>query len=79
MTTTRAEALAAIADTSTRSLVALLLRTPAELEAERRAREPAPAPQPPGSRKGAKEAPQRTQKAPAVSVHHQEKGERHGQ
>ena len=39
----------------------LLTRTPAELEQERQARQPAPAPQTPGSRKGAKSAPQRTQ------------------
>lgn len=57
----RAEALAGIEDSRLRSLVALLLRTPEELEQERRAREPAP--QPPGSRKGPKSAPQRTQRA----------------
>lgn len=60
-TTTRAATLAAIEDTRTRSLLALLLWTPEELEAERRARETAPAPQTPGSRKGAKDAPRRTQ------------------
>ena len=60
-TTPRAEALAGIEDSRTRSLLALLLRTPEELEAERKAREPAP--QPPGSRKGAKFAPGATQRA----------------
>ncbi len=62
-TTTRAEALAAIPDSRTRSLVALLWRTAEELEAERRAREPAPPPQTPGSRKGPKSALQHTQGA----------------
>ena len=51
---------AAIPDKRLRSLLALLLRTPEELEAERRAREPAPAPQTPGHRKGPKSALQRT-------------------
>ena len=41
--------------------VRLLTRSPEELEQERQARQPAPAPQTPGSRKGAKSAPQRTQ------------------
>jgi hypothetical protein len=44
MSTARAAALAAIHDKRLRSLLALLLRTPEELEAERKAREPAPAP-----------------------------------
>ena len=59
----RAEVLAGIEDARTRSLVALLLRTPAELEAERKARQPAPPPQPPGARKGHKSGLQRTQGA----------------
>jgi hypothetical protein len=58
----RAEVLAGIEDARLRSLVALLWRTPAELEQERQARQPAPPPQPPGHRKGAKFAPGATQK-----------------
>ena len=71
--TTRAAALAAIADTRLRSLLALLLRTPEELEAERKAREPAPPPQTPGARKGPKSALQRTQTAPAISLVHSDR------
>ena len=51
----------------------LFSRSPAEIEAERASRQPAPAPQPAGSRKGAKEAPQRTQAAPAVSLAHSDR------
>lgn len=79
MTAARAAILAAIPDKRLRSLLALLLRTPEELEAERRAREPAPAPQTPGHRKGPKSALQRTLAAPAVSLHHSAKGGGYGE
>ena len=79
MNPARAEVLAAIPDKRLRSLLALLLRTPEELQAERQSRQPSPAPQPAGSRKGAIQPSGRTQAAPAVSMHHPEKGERHDQ
>ena len=53
--------------------IRLLTRSPAEIEAERASRQSSPAPQPAGSRKGAIQPLQRTQTAPAVSLHHSAK------
>jgi hypothetical protein len=54
----------------------LFARSPAELEAERQSRQPAPAPRTPNAQEGGKSALQRTQAAPAVSLHQSAKGER---
>ena len=57
----------------------LFARSPAEIEAERKARQPAPPPQTPGHRKGAIQPSGRTQTAPAISLAHSAKGDRHDQ
>lgn len=51
----------------------LFARSPAELEAERKARQPAPAPQAPGHRKAAITAPQSTQTIGVLPMPHPHK------
>ncbi len=54
----------------------LFARSPAELEAERQSRQPAPPPRTPNAQEGPRFALQRTQSAPAVSLHQSAKGAR---